>query len=323
MLEVLEKVKCPLKELGGITTDGSNLYIVSNERNKVLKYGNNREILESFNALGYAEYLECLSLACNGSNLYFALRNGEVWKKSLVDMSENMLMKIEGVAGIHVKDGNLFVFSQNTGKISTYSLTDLSLLFENRLSISGQGLTYDNTTNYFLTVDSVTGDLIYISFVGNKFSVVDRKSGIEPFAMEYFIGDLTFKDGYLRSCQGEYMYQYQLRPYKLYVKEAGSFVEKSIIEILKVAIGSQRILELKIENIGTEVFPNVRIGFISSPGSLLASSLTLSVDNFTYENEITLPGLVIGSSALFYIQANVPPYTPEMEEMFILDVKYK
>jgi len=323
LLEVLEKVKCPLKELGGIATDGTSLYVVTNERNKVLKYGNSGAILESFNALGYADYLNCVSLACDGSNLYFALINGELWKKELLTMTENKLMKIEGVTGIHVKDGNLFLFSQNTGKISAYSLADLALLFESRLPISGQGLTYDSLSGYFLTVDSVTGDLVYINLAGNSFTVADRKAGIEPFAMDYFTGDLAFKDGYLRSCQGEYIYQYQPRPYKLYVKDGGNFVEKSIIEILKVAIGSQRILELKIENTGTEVFPNIRIGIISPTGSVLASFLQVSADNHAYESEIILPGLVVGSSALFYLQANIPPGAPEAEELFILDIKYK
>lgn len=261
---------------GGLCLTSKNeLFVVTNGCNKLACYDLLADaIMWSANALGYAPFCEVQSIcyldaAAYHPSIVMLLKNGEVWRKDLVDFTEEKwgdplsdFPECRGASGVEYKDNSLWVTFPQFNMIRKLALGTLAVVDQGYTGVPTQSpyppaaISWDGVNGRFVVIDPVKGDLVYLT---DTFSEVGRERYTYEIYNRCFDGDITWsrvplpsepgKDFFL-ACVDSLILQYGEPWYKLYEVDdlTGTAVEIEAIIMDNVEVGENVVKHMRLDN---------------------------------------------------------------------------
>lgn len=261
---------------GGIClTNQNELFITSNGCNKMACYDLLSDaVMWSTNALGYADFCEVqsqcyLEAAAYHPSIVMLLKNGEVWRKDLVDFTEERwgrdasdTPECRGASGIEYKDNALFVTFPQFNMVRKLALKSLEVVAQGNTGIPTQSpfppaaISWDGVGNRFVLIDPVKGDLVYID---SDFKELGRERYTYEIYNRCFDGDLAWSKAalpsepgkdYFIACVDNLILQYGEPWYKLWEVDdlTGTAVEIEALILDNVEVGENVVKHLRLDN---------------------------------------------------------------------------
>lgn len=262
---------------GGVCLNANNeLFVTANGCNKLICYDNIADaIMWSANALGYAPACEIqsqcfLSTPAYNPSLVFLLKNGEVWRKDLVDFTEERwgdltaeVPECRGASGIEFLNNSLYVTFPQFNCVRRLAIQTLGFVSQASTGVPTMSpyppaaISYDGVNDRFALIDPVKGDLVYVDT--STFNEIGRERYTFDIYNRCFDGDLAFgkialpaapgKD-YFITCVDSHILQYSEPWYDLYEIDdlTGTSVQVDAIIMDNVEVGENVIKHYQLKN---------------------------------------------------------------------------